>query len=335
MITNEDIEEIKNIKVEEEHTNGKRSASKSPKKDNKKPIEDPKTKKAKKVEPVKTNPVIKEKIIDLEELSKKEEPIDNSEVLLSLFEITNNSELYGLSSSNKSRHFWDQLVEVKVFSKVLEAFKSETLRKYWRTLSEISTNDKVISTIHKYKDSINSTSLKLLTIISTIKDYLAGRISDLEKQLNESPDRNIKPSGTTGRGKQDDDDSYQVDPKDIKILKNKRSKPEKDIVANTLAKNIEDVNKKNLFNITNTSKNTKVDTEENGKRALRPRSTPGAVFSSSDTNLFAQIEIIVNTLKGQFPELNELDIWEALKRNSFNIIDTYHSLEDPEQYEGK
>jgi hypothetical protein len=346
MMTNEELEDLTKI-TKEEAKDEKGKTNTSPKKAKTEEQIAPeviKTRKASRKAVDKENKDAKEikvQIISLEELSSKEEPVENSDVLLSLFEITNNSEFYGLSASNKSRLFWNQLSEIKVFSKILVAFKSETLRKYWRLLSEISTNEKVINTIVTHRDSINRTDLKLLTIIHTIKDYLSGKTHDLDKQLNESPDRNIK-GGPKGKHNDDEDESFHVDEKEqpSKVLKNKRQRSDK-FVTNTLAQHLEEANKGTVFNITqvnstNRTENNLHEENNNMKRSLRPRSTANnAIFTQSDKQLFSQIEIIVNTFKDQFPELNETDLWDALKANSFSIIDTYHYLNEPEEYEGK
>ncbi len=84
---------------------------------------------------------------------------ENSDVILSLIEICSNSAKYGLTNSNKSRLFWDELFKKPEVSVVFKNFKSETLRKYWRLINDLDKNEKVIETTNKYKDEINKKSL--------------------------------------------------------------------------------------------------------------------------------------------------------------------------------
>ena len=105
------------------------------------------------------NPIIIDTGIDLEELKKKEKP-ENTDVILCLIEICTNSTKYGLTNSNKSRLFWDELFKKTEVCSVFKNFKSETLRKYWRLINELDKNDKVIETTIKYKDEINKENVK-------------------------------------------------------------------------------------------------------------------------------------------------------------------------------
>jgi hypothetical protein len=97
--------------------------------------------------------------IDLDELKKKDKP-ENSDVILCLIEICTNSTKYGLTNSNKSRLFWDELFKKTEVSAVFKNFKSETLRKYWRLINELDKNEKVIETTIKYHDEINKENVK-------------------------------------------------------------------------------------------------------------------------------------------------------------------------------
>ncbi len=269
------------------------------------------------------------KIIDLEKLSNNEKPLENSEVLLAIYEITGNSEFYGISKSNKSRSFWDSLVNIKSFEKILTAFKSETLRKYWRTLSEITNQKKVLDTIQKNATLINATSLKLLTIITVLKEFISGKIPDLEKALSELPDKSLSKPLEGGRragrrNEEDDDESFEIEEKPKKqLLNNKRKAKE---VNNEIQKAIEVVN--NAIDPATEVKNAAT------RRSARNKASV-TLFSEEDKKIFSEIEIIVNTLKGVVPEASEQEIWDSLKKNSFNVINSYLYLTEPEVYEGK
>jgi len=98
-------------------------------------------------------------VVDLEEIKKKTK-IENADIILCLIEICTNSEKYGLSNSNKSRLFWDELFKKDEVAKVFNNFKSETLRKYWRLINELNKSDKVIETVRQYEEQINKDNVK-------------------------------------------------------------------------------------------------------------------------------------------------------------------------------
>jgi hypothetical protein len=278
-------------------------------------------------------------IIDLEKLSENNKPLENSEVLLAIFEVTTNSENYGITQSNKSRSFWDKLGSVKSFNKILLSFKSETLRKYWRLLSEIP-QKKVLDIIRRNIEPINNTFMKLLTIITLLKDYSGGKISDLKKMLEDHPEKasHINKSGVYEkrvRGN-DDEESFDIDEgkkwrtetkKSNSLLNTKRRNADEELI-NEMTKKIEMVNgaldsgvENNILNVV-------------GKRSTRNKGQ-SILFSEDDKRIFGEIEVIVSTLKNWVPEAAEFEIWDALKRNSFNIINTYLYLVEPEIYDGK
>lgn len=259
--------------------------------------------------------------INLEELSKNNRALENSEVLLSLFEITCNSKYYGLDLGNKSRSFWDKLTNLKCFEKILLSFKSETLRKYWRSFSDISNVKKIIEVIKTYTKQINETQLKLLTIINAIADFVTGKLSDLNKVLT---DVQVKQTGEkTSKPKyvEDDDESFKVT-KPKNMLNNKR----KSEVDNKLSANIDKVNTMNV--------NSEA-AEVSNKRSSRSREKNTAIFTESDKVAFSQIDSVVNSLLKFYPELTNFEIWESLKKNSFNVVNTYLYLNEPEIYDGK
>jgi len=278
-------------------------------------------------------------IIDLENLADNNKPLENSEVLLAIFEVTTNSENYGITQSNKSRSFWDKLGQVKLFEKILLSFKSETLRKYWRLLSEIPQR-KVLETIKKNIEPINNTFMKLLTIITLLKDHSAGKISDLKKVLEEHPEKatNNNKSGVYERRTKgnDDEESFEIDEGNTKkvntkksnsMLNNKRRNADESLINET-TKKIEMVNGVLESGIENNLKSVV------GKRSTRNKGQSN-LFSDEDKRIFGEIEVIVNTLKNQVPEAAEFEIWDALKRNSFNIINTYLYLVEPDVYDRK
>jgi len=98
-------------------------------------------------------------VVDLEEIKKKSK-IENADVILCLIEICTNASKYGLTNSNKSRLFWDELFKKEEIAVVFKNFKSETLRKYWRLINELNKYEKVIETVKNNEEQINKENVK-------------------------------------------------------------------------------------------------------------------------------------------------------------------------------
>jgi hypothetical protein len=81
-------------------------------------------------------------------------------MILAIMEITTNAKYYGMTNSTKSRIFWEVLENVEDFQNVFGSFKAETLRKYWRTLSFIENNEKLISIVKENEKIIDNPALK-------------------------------------------------------------------------------------------------------------------------------------------------------------------------------
>ena len=141
------------------------------------------------------------------------------------------------------------------------------MRKYWRILSEISSTDKLVATISKYKEAINKTSMKVLTIITSIKAYLSGKIKDFSSFLQSAEKPGVSTSvnrSSRAKAKYDDDDESFEDPK---LLNHKREKNNKAI---------EELNKAAAEEI-----------EEGAKRRTRQRNVNNSVtITSSEQNQF-------------------------------------------------
>jgi hypothetical protein len=97
-------------------------------------------------------------IVNLSELKGTE--VKNSKLLLALIEICINSKKYGINLANKSRIFWDEVYHIADFEEIFKSFKGETLRKYWRIISDIGKMSKVIKTIRKYEKLIDDPNAK-------------------------------------------------------------------------------------------------------------------------------------------------------------------------------
>jgi len=100
------------------------------------------------------------KIIDMDQI--KNTKITNSLLLLALIEICVNAEKYGIKLANKSRVFWDEVYSIKQFETIFKNFKAETLRKYWRIISDIGKLNSVIKTINTYSSIIDNENAKYI-----------------------------------------------------------------------------------------------------------------------------------------------------------------------------
>jgi hypothetical protein len=97
-------------------------------------------------------------VINISELKGTE--IKNSKLILALIEVCINSKKYEIKLANKSRIFWDEVYQKPDFEDIFKAFKGETLRKYWRTISDIGKMSKVIKTVRKYHQLIDDPNAK-------------------------------------------------------------------------------------------------------------------------------------------------------------------------------
>ena len=112
-----------------------------------------------------------------------ETSIPNSELILIILEICLNSSQYGLEKDNSSRAFWDEIGKKEEFKQLTNKFKTETLRKYWRTIRETKKYRKIITEIRKYKNDLNDPNMKLYSSIHAICEYVSnpGRKFDYYK----------------------------------------------------------------------------------------------------------------------------------------------------------
>ena len=116
------------------------------------------------------NPPI-EVIIDLGKLVGKSE-IQNSDLILAIFEICTFNKKYNYDCSNNTRAFWERVVQEEVLKKIFRNFKSETLRKYWKIIRQTGNNEKFIEIVRHNESFINNPVFKLLPIINGISSYI-------------------------------------------------------------------------------------------------------------------------------------------------------------------
>ena len=110
-------------------------------------------------------------IIDLPKLASQPE-IQNSDIILAIFEICTFNKKYNYECSNNTKAFWERVVEEEVLKKIFKQFKSETLRKYWKIIRLAGNNDKFIEIVKHNEKFINNPVFKLLPIINGISSYI-------------------------------------------------------------------------------------------------------------------------------------------------------------------
>jgi len=86
--------------------------------------------------------------------------VSNSDILLSLFELTSNPNYHQIKhTSGKSNRFWSDVSELQSCQFLFDKYKPETLRKYWCKMTEVDDNKKFIQTILDNKTSIDQSGL--------------------------------------------------------------------------------------------------------------------------------------------------------------------------------
>ena len=138
-------------------------------------------------------------IINISETLSKysnNESIPNSELILIILEICLRSTQFGIEKDNSSRAFWEEIGKKSEFKPIIDKFKPETLRKYWRTIRETKKFRKIISETKKYSKELNSPNMKLFSSIHAICEYVSnpGRKMDyyLNKHMTKPANKNKK-----------------------------------------------------------------------------------------------------------------------------------------------
>ena len=134
------------------------------------PVEDKKNEPDNNNESNQQNPPV-EAIIDLPKLAAQSE-IQNSDIILAIFEICTFNKKYNYECSNNTKAFWERVVGEEVLKKIFRNFKSETLRKYWKIIRLSGNNEKFIEIVKHNEKFINNPVFKLLPIINGISSYI-------------------------------------------------------------------------------------------------------------------------------------------------------------------
>lgn len=105
-----------------------------------------------------------------------------SHILLSIFELGLNPDYYQITFPTKSKVFWEQVGQYEELKPIFGKISPETMLKYWKQLSifNISTMTELI----KNKESfLNQPNIKLKVIVSALENYFDGKITDIEKYI--------------------------------------------------------------------------------------------------------------------------------------------------------
>jgi len=127
-----------------------------------------------------------EHVIDIKELQKKDK-IAKTDVLLGIIEIAMNSSYYSLSSYNRSKSFWEDVLKYKELKKIFEPLKAETLKKYWININITGDPLQVADFIKKNKKIFDTYKIMVLPMISTAAEYFKRNIDNLEDYIKNIP----------------------------------------------------------------------------------------------------------------------------------------------------
>ena len=262
-----------------------------------------------------TNP-----IIDVEALKTKE-TLTNSDYILLLVEICTNARRYKIHFSHTSKNFWDEVMSKQVLGKVLGIFKSETLRKYWRIIREVSTKQGFLHFIKQNEDIINNPSMKLLPMINAISTFLKANNSDKDKPISKesfkeflSKKQNVNVVSTvntpiTSVQKESDDE----------LLKKKRNKDE---VEDDKDNNNKSIDKQSTDEKNVISKEKVIENKDDPLELLRQLEE-----RKEDMNE------IISVFIQNFPKKKKDDVVSALYKTSGNLQHAYLYLLDPDKYD--
>ena len=126
-------------------------------------------------------------IINISETLSKysnNESIPNSELILIILEICLRSSQFGIEKDNSSRAFWEEIGKKPEFKPIIDKFKPETLRKYWRTIRETKKFRKIIADTKKYSKELNDPNMKLFSSIHAICEYVSNPGRKMDYYLN-------------------------------------------------------------------------------------------------------------------------------------------------------
>jgi hypothetical protein len=239
------------------------------------------------------NPPI-EVIIDLGKLVGKSE-IQNSDLILAIFEICTFNKKYNYDCSNNTKAFWERVVDEEILKKIFKNFKSETLRKYWKIIRMAGNNNKFIDTVKHNEKFINNPVFKLLPIINAISSFVQSNEKNFEEFFIDynSKDKKIK------EVKEDNENN------NINFIGNKRHQEKSISPPPKIAVKINQENN-------NVIKNEEKTEEKNPK--------------------MEQLDELVNKLM-EISKFSREEVVRALYGTSNNLENAYKYLQDNEKYD--
>lgn len=122
----------------------------------------------------------------IENIKNNNNKISNSDMILILFELClNGQEQFQIEKDSSSRAFWEELGKKEELKFIMQTFKPETLRKYWRKIRLTKKFKKIIQAVKDYKDDLNHENVKLLSSINAVCDYVNGPRKGISFYINQ------------------------------------------------------------------------------------------------------------------------------------------------------
>ena len=276
--------------------------------------------------------------IDLEKLSKEPE-IHSSDVFLALIEVGGNANYYNFGFSNRSKMFWEDILQYKTLAKIFEGYKSETLRKYWRTLSKCDI-EKAKNVVIQNKNYLDNIPIKLRTIASAAEQYANGTIDNFEEYIKNIL-VDIRKKETYEQEFHNPLTGEITKIKNVRTTTIKRKRYEPGMKKNFIGKNTDNIGLEEIYNETKNQTNyqnviNKLASEDTSKFKYLQQFTEDEkrkllTINEDDKFIFKSIDNVLDGLCNEFPNLTREYVLDMLVSNSMNIARTYLSLSNPEQ----
>ena len=275
--------------------------------------------------------------IDLEKLSKEPE-IHSSDVFLALIEVGGNANYYNFGFSNRSKMFWEDILQYKTLAKIFDGYKSETLRKYWRNLSKCNI-EKAKNVVIQNKNYLDNIPIKLRTIASAAEQYANGTIDNFEEYIKNIL-IDIRKKETYEQEFHNPITGEITKIKNVRTTTIKRKRYEPGMKKNFIGKNTDNIGLEEIYNETKKQTNyqnviNKLANEDTSKFKYLQQFTEDEkrkllTINEDDKFIFKSIDNVLDGLCNEFPNLTREYVLDMLVSNSMNIARTYLSLSNPE-----
>lgn len=275
--------------------------------------------------------------IDLEKLSKEPE-IHSSDVFLALIEVGGNANYYNFGFSNRSKMFWEDILQYKTLAKIFDGYKSETLRKYWRNLSKCNI-EKAKNVVIQNKNYLDNIPIKLRTIASAAEQYANGTIDNFEEYIKNIL-IDIRKKETYEQEFHNPITGEITKIKNVRTTTIKRKRYEPGMKKNFIGKNTDNIGLEEIYNETKKQTNyqnviNKLANEDTSKFKYLQQFTEDEkrkllTINEDDKFIFKSIDNVLDGLCKEFPNLTREYVLDILVANSMNIARTYLSLSNPE-----